>query len=579
MRDIVDLSAIPSRWAQDGDRHETVKSWAAAARAWRKHLTEEANDPVAYYRYGECLLHLGYFDDAEGAFTAAAQDGKTRAVALLRLGQLALAGNRAPEARKLLESAAEDASAPIDVRSEIFVHLQDMKAVSALTGSAERSGIAVLFSGPNLAASVMGKRPQAQLGSANYSYAFAARGFLKAIEAAGAEPIGLPHPECIANGPYFFDAEACVHLRFSPPDDPRLVKGATNILLFAWEFDELPNGRNSLHPFSNRKAMIERFDEVWMPSRHGQRVISRITHTDARYVPSPVLPGTNPRFWTDGRFDRPAADAAPLPQVEFVPLAVFPQRQAEAIAWATRQALTLPELVKKSSPNAKFFLTVVNPHDQRKNLRPLFEAFASFAREKPEAILLVKASAHDFTAYGINDLIFTHQLARQDEVLEAFISRQIWICNDKLTDDDLDRLYGLSDYYICSPIAEGQNLPLLEAMLRGCIPVTPCHTAMLDYIRPENAVVVPSRRKVPSEHLRSVYDLETCEIDMVETDDVLVALDAVWALTAEAKAGLRAQAVRTVEQQFGTEIVEKEWARLKAKLAQPAQNSPGSIDA
>ncbi len=577
MNDITNLVTMPSRWAQDGVRHEANKAWAAAGRAWRKHLAKQSDDSVAYYRYGECLLRLGYLGDAKGAFTAASQNEATRSAAFLRLGQLALAENRTQQARELLDLAAADALSSIDIRSEIFVQLQNMKAVTALNDSAERREFTVLFSGPNLGAKATGKRPQTKLGSANYSYAFAAKGFLEAIETAGVDPIGLLHPECIANGPDFFDADACVHLRFSPPDDPRLVKGATNILLFAWEFDELPNGQNWLHPFSDRKAMIERFDEVWMPSRHGQRVISSITNAEVRYVPSPVLPGLNPRFWTNGRFNRLSASKASLPAVEFVPLAVFPQRQPQAIAWATREALTLPDLIKKAPPKTKFFLTVVNPHDQRKNLRPLLEAFASFARENPDAILLVKSSAHDFTTYGINDLIFTHQLARQEEVLEAFISRNIWICNEKLSDDDLDRLYGLADYYICSPIAEGQNLPLLEAMLRGCIPITPCHTAMLDYITSENAVIIPSRRTEPSRHIRSVYNLETSEIDIVGTNDVLVALNAAWALIDEAEAALRAQAIRTVEQQFGANIVKNELTRLKEKCSRPKQNYQESI--
>jgi glycosyltransferase involved in cell wall biosynthesis len=56
-------------------------------------------------------------------------------------------------------------------------------------------------------------------------------------------------------------------------------------------------------------------------------------------------------------------------------------------------------------------------------------------------------------------------------------------------------LYRFSSAYLCSSLAEGQNPPLQEAMAYGVVPVTTRHTAMLDYIREDNAVIIRSQRR------------------------------------------------------------------------------------
>jgi hypothetical protein len=43
-------------------------------------------------------------------------------------------------------------------------------------------------------------------------------------------------------------------------------------------------------------------------------------------------------------------------------------------------------------------------------------------------------------------------------------------------------------------MAEGQNPPLQEAMACGVVPIAPRHTAMLDYICEDNAIIVRSQR-------------------------------------------------------------------------------------
>ena len=348
-----------------------------------------------------------------------------------------------------------------------------------------------------------------------------------------------------------------------------MIRGATNILVFAWEFDELPMADGWPHPFSDRRAMINRFDEIWMPSQHSASVMANLTRAPVYCVPSPVLPRPAGRRWRNGAFERGELARHTLADNNFVPLSVFPQFQGDLTDHAKREAQPLWNIIRRVEGRPKIFLTIANPHDRRKNLRPLIEAFADYARGHPEAILLIKTSAFDFTTDTINRLIFTHQLARDDESLEAFVSKSIWICNDSLDDDDLDELYAIVDFYICTPTAEGQNLPLLEAMLRGCVAVAPRHTAMLDYITQDNAVVIGSRRGTPPEDLRRTFGLRNADIDIIEAADVGRALLEAGALTDERKAHLASAGRDTVRSRYSAAGLLSQWARLLHMVPSP----------
>jgi glycosyltransferase involved in cell wall biosynthesis len=71
---------------------------------------------------------------------------------------------------------------------------------------------------------------------------------------------------------------------------------------------------------------------------------------------------------------------------------------------------------------------------------------------------------------------------------------RIVITSQFLTDDEMSAMYGAADFYLCTSVAEGQNLPLLEAMAHGVVPVTPDHTAMSDYDSEHNGIIVPTCR-------------------------------------------------------------------------------------
>jgi hypothetical protein len=76
---------------------------------------------------------------------------------------------------------------------------------------------------------------------------------------------------------------------------------------------------------------------------------------------------------------------------------------------------------------------------------------------------------------------------------ELIDSNAVWLATAQLAEPVLADLYRFSSAYLCSSLAEGQNPPLQEAMAYGVVPVTTRHTAMLDYIREDNVVIISSQ--------------------------------------------------------------------------------------
>jgi glycosyltransferase involved in cell wall biosynthesis len=69
---------------------------------------------------------------------------------------------------------------------------------------------------------------------------------------------------------------------------------------------------------------------------------------------------------------------------------------------------------------------------------------------------------------------------------------RIYLIPSYIEDDDMSRLMRAATFALSASNGEGQNLPLLEGMAHGQIPVAPRHTAMLDYVRSDIGCVVAS---------------------------------------------------------------------------------------
>jgi len=146
----------------------------------------------------------------------------------------------------------------------------------------------------------------------------------------------------------------------------------------------------------------------------------------------------------------------------------------------------------RTSEGQSTILSVLNPHDRRKDLRTLLLGFREFCRTSSRPPLLVVKLIIDNVDYRLSDV--PEMLANVLRMPATDISNVILI-SERLSEDTLARLYASCDFYLTASRCEGQNLPLIEAMQLGCLAISPDHTAMAEYVSAENAIVIPTARK------------------------------------------------------------------------------------
>jgi hypothetical protein len=192
----------------------------------------------------------------------------------------------------------------------------------------------------------------------------------------------------------------------------------------------------------------------------------------ARYLPlgDPAHPEPStapPRYL-------PAPDQPPLPEPEladFIP-DPYPPAAVETLVGAR---VTFSGLV---------FTSVLSPKDGRKNWQDILTAFCTVFREVADATLVLKIIGSDpaFWWWEFHDIV---------KALSPFSCR-VLVINGFLDDQSYTRLIGATHFVVNASLAEGQCLPLVEFMSAGRPAIAPLHTAMLDYITRDNALIVAS---------------------------------------------------------------------------------------
>ena len=434
-------------------------------------------------------------------------------------------------------------------------------------------GVAVYLS------SILGPPPRTSaalagfLGFTDYSYSFSMQGYIDAFEALGLECALLNAVQNIGDVGLVSTAPANLHFGFYPPDKPRLLKGAYNVFVMAWEFERLRLGHENLahHAFADPVRMMNLADEVWMVSHFGADAAARSGVANVRAVASPVLKGVSDK----ARQAVPGAgavleNAGRLDRVEWVPLAVAPIFQPVLTLEAGRRRRTLGSLLREGSGGGSptVFLTVFNIADWRKQVLPLLEAFVRFAAVHPNAFLLLKLNSAKDQSTDLNFELLCQQIAISGELAPPLVSDRIWLTSEPLDREELDSLYDLAAFYVCTSHGEGQNLPLIEAMGRGAVALSVDHTAMADYLTSANAIVIPSTLGPFNARLRFRYEMGQISTYYVSAPDVQDALERAIALDPAAYASLSAAGLATVKDKFGLEpfrvAVEAAIARARA---------------
>lgn len=348
-----------------------------------------------------------------------------------------------------------------------------------------------------------------QLGSPHYSYRFAEEKFRACLDRMGLLTHKVEMPEYYSTNESYkalpdFDGHY-IHLIFRSTEAIRILKSGYNIVCYAWEFPHLKDSTEfGEHPFFNQKRMLALCEEVWVPCKYTKSVLDAHGLSNTHVIPAPITTSHEAKLPRRDILARIGHIAALRFQASFLGIDPLRQQSKHTPLYATGVA----------DARRRIFLSIFNPEDFRKNLDAMVRGFDMFTQGGSNDILIIKALT-DSKRFDLHAVVQNVMLAKLESG-SAFDCRNIVVINALLSDEEMMHLYDLADFYLCTSIAEGQNLPLLEAMARGVVPITTRNTAMIDYIDDANAVIIPTTtRRNTCEHLagniaNKPYDVEIC---------------------------------------------------------------------
>ncbi len=544
---------------RQGDQARAKLDWISDVYFRRQLCVTEAAKPGDWVQYGHSLKEAGFHAMAASAYEKALALTPDNAEIIFQLGHLSKVRGDFAAAHRFFEQAETLGYEPvssIEFEMKLLRKIDNSVIFHDVSRHGEKTPFRVFLSVPGGAMSEGNKAAIATgLGQADYSYSFAMRGFVDALEEMEIDHTVITHPEYIADIRERSDAEINLHLSFYPPERVRLLKGAYNVNCFAWEFDRLrsPGEVTSYHAFADQATMLTVPDEVWVPSEHGAEAVRRTVDTPVSMVAAPVLKNLarKPRNQPPGASEISRMSRA-LHEVAWQPLSILPRIQPQMNqAAAARQSNVTAILARAQEDRPPvIYVSVFNAHDFRKQIGPMIEGFLKFAGRRPEAVLLLKMTTPD-TANAINDILLKEQIMNVGRMIPPMVSERIWITKQVLTRDEMNRLFDIAAFYLCTSHAEGQNLPLLEAMGRGVVPVSVDHTAMGSYISDETAVVMPSLKQPLDRRLTTRYGLFGLETHFVTPEIIDETLERSASLPAEDYAARSAAALAAVQEQYG----------------------------
>ena len=383
-----------------------------------------------------------------------------------------------------------------------------------------------------------------KLGFTHYSYGFASRKFLDAFRVLDCEPVRIELPAYYGGRSV---PEFDFHIIFRSTENIQTITECYNICCFAWEFEVLKiETRPFEHPFANQKRMLETCQEIWVPCNYTKELLTNFGLRNVFRIPAPItLP------------ERRGIDKNALfLSMWRITSLIFKVSNTTPPVPNEIQSLTSRYCVIEAIHANRLFLTMFNPHDKRKNMQEMVFGFMNILQQYPDAVLIIKfVLAEEMTplARVLNEVV-RHYM--EGEVTTA--CDRIVVLSGYLSDAQISALYEISNFYLCTSVAEGQNFPLLEAMSYGVIPVSTIHTAMADYLTAENCIPIVSR---PVAHYRREMAADitgrSYSVEFASQTDIGRALLRACALPAVQHRQMQEQAQDTVDRHFSPQAVAK----------------------
>jgi len=287
------------------------------------------------------------------------------------------------------------------------------------------------------------------------------------------------------------------------------ASGAREIFLDAphkavWDHWALPRALANQEP-----------DVVWFPQNVvslGLRCASVVTLLDLLYFRIPEFPHRE-YLWPDIAYMRAmiprstriarrvtcisehtAFDARRILGVSPEKMEVIPIAPSRVFLEATsplQDTDTKKSVMEKYGMRRPFFL-YAGTRSIRKNIRLLFEAFASCHRDIPHDLVLTGGGGHVVVEDRAEDVLDRHQIRERVRVLGL------------IPQADLIALYRAADAFVFPSRYEGFGLPPLEAMACGC-PVISSHATSLSEVVGDAALTFdPSDAPTLAAHMRHV---------------------------------------------------------------------------
>jgi glycosyltransferase involved in cell wall biosynthesis len=338
----------------------------------------------------------------------------------------------------------------------------------------------------------------AQLGAAHYSYVFVELAIVRLLNRAGYKTNYVQEPQIYKHEKAYRKllgcrAEDVIHIAFRSTENIRVMAGAKNISVFFWEFEVMRDwGLITDSVLVNQVHMLSLMDEIWVGSEFTRLVLEKYGLHNTYVVPPPIIDDRLPDRLSFAQALNSVGHVitAPLLLVGGMPRKV----NADAITPFLAPLFNFLAISDRTGrAEGRIFLTILNPGDLRKNMLNIIEGFQIAANSsKASDILIIKLISPKMS--GVHGtLLYDNMIPLCNGALTNFDKNVIFIF-DYLSESQMSALFCLADYYLCAPHCEGLNMPLLQAMSFGTVPVTTRNTAMIDYINDENAIVVAERR-------------------------------------------------------------------------------------
>ena len=411
------------------------------------------------------------------------------------------------------------------------------------------------------------------LGFAHYSYGSVCQKFLKLFKEGGLKSQEVIMPEIYANAAHLAVPEGGarpVHVAFKPYEEFRLLKGAANIAHVAWEFDKVPSFAELPLDHPRRDNVLNDYvhvlglaSEIWVGCEYTKAVFAQHGLKRVQVVPAPIETAL-----------REDEDEAAMGGIHKIGCLEFTRKSiAKCIDSTGAPALDPSTMFRADDCRAaggKVFFSVFNPGDPRKNVAALFLGFQEYLRRTKRNDLLIVKLVLDGSPQSLRNAL-AKQLPKYFEyagVPVSFIDcANILLVPDRLSTEALAGLYRAADFYVCTSAAEGQGLPVQEAMAAGLVPISSAETAMADYIKPDHAIVMQAKPAPIPLQVSSAYGLWGLSWRLVDHHEVVQGLLRAAEMAPDEYARRSAAARLFIHNEYGFDAIRTKLLKRMKELA------------